>query len=236
VAFARPASGRDEVAAEQALRRLVEADEATALAARPPAPPPSTVETMTSVSAGDAQGPDEQAPAHALPKSRRALVSLVVIIGLALGLGGGIAAGRAAPNLFATYSTPEPRPSGTLITAFAPQAESVTQASGDLAAAAHALDAAQSATDVLPVQAQAARLGIVPTTVHRVLTTADGVTLWIARTPSNICLLETGDSGQFGGAANCVPPRQFTQSGVTVQGENELWSWNGASFTVAGTN
>jgi hypothetical protein len=237
LAYARPATRHGEVAAENALRRLVEADEAAAIATRPATPVLMPKEGVHPTSLVESMAVEEPPPGKPIAlRSRRPRTPLVVAVCLVIGLAAGIVAARATPTLFSAAPTATPDPTGTLFTAFAPQALSVTEGSGDMQAATTALDASQTPGDVLPVEAQASRLGILPASVHRVLTTADGLTLWIARSSGDICLIYTGGTGQLGGAANCLSPSEFTQTGVTLQAGPELWSWNGASFTVAISN
>jgi hypothetical protein len=240
VAFSRPTTDSQRDAAARALRTLVEADEAAAIAAGPPparaARVPVPVEAASKpIDAGaDVYIPYEPVAesARKTPNWRRALVAVIVLIGLAVGTVIGFAAARSPLQSPFAGSTPTPAHSGVLFTQFVPGALSKSQAAGNLVDAINALGAARTSRDVFPVPGLSKTLGLRAESVHRVMTTADGETLWIARAEYNICLVYTssGRSGATGYA--CATPSGFTKGGISLSSANDEWTWNGDSFTT----
>jgi hypothetical protein len=239
VAFSRPTTARQQDAAARALRQLVEADEAAVRAARAQPVPteqiPATEPVPEPIGLGDGGYVPYEAAAgvpRKTPSRRRTLVAVVVVIGVAVGTAIGFAAARSPLQSPVGGSTPMPTRGGVLFTQFVPGALSKSQAAGNLVDAINALGAARTSRDVFPVPGLSKTLGLRAESVHRVMTTADGETLWIARAEYNICLVYTssGSSGTTGYA--CATPTGFAKGGISLSSADDEWTWNGDSFTT----
>lgn len=245
VAFARPGSPADEAAAADALRELVAMDEA-ALPIDPP-----VVDEAVSPEVPVRQGPDSSAdppmdPAAAsetpgdaakpeASRRRRSLVPLIVLAGLAVGVASGLGFARAAPTVLASpISTPAPATGVESSFGFTPIGPQYASAS----AATAALKAKQSAADVFPLPSFTKTLDVEPASIHRILTTNDGLTLWIGRTSEDICLLFSGPdaTSSLDAGSNCATPSEFGTDGLTLSDGKDQWSWNGVDFTTTVTN
>lgn len=99
----------------------------------------------------------------------------------------------------------------------------------------------QTKADVFPVHGYAITLGLTTRSIHRILTTTDGTTLWIGRTSAAICLLWTAkpDTAYFDTTAStvtsasaCATPTAFAASGLTLGYQNDVWSWDGSAFST----
>jgi hypothetical protein len=225
LAFGRPRTDADAAAAESALRQLVDADREHAASAAPTEPP---------FEAGVDQTDASTEPETAEPRtgSLRRFLPLVVVVGLLVGLGAGVAIGRASLAPTAT----EPSDTETF-TAVVPGAVG----RGDNAAAAAKLATDQTSADVFPIPSFAVSLGLEPKTVHLILTEPDGNSLWIGRTSAAICLLFSDpqavltnddlDPSIASAGSSCATAEAFESSGLTVRNGSDSWSWNGSTFS-----
>ena len=214
IAFSRPGTP-DEAAAAQAAQRKLAAQSPTPRQPTVPepveGPPPSTFDY------------DEDLPTPAKP-IRRTLIPLLVIIGLGLGLTGGILVAHVSPSILsaAPSATPTAKP---------------TRSPGPLPDATRALaelSSPQLPTDVFPIPAFGKSLNLEKTSIHRILTTEDNVTLWIGRSPQDICMMYTGGEGPYepDAAASCASIFEFGDSGLTLHFDRDTWTWDGTSFTT----
>lgn len=232
VAFARPGSSEDAAAAQAALRQLIAADESAAGARAAVEPTISGVserglsrpESSTMLTTDVQEADDEDGePGEPAIRKRRSLIPLVIVIGIVVGLGVGLIATRATPNLF---------PAATLA-AQHPNA-SPNRTSGDATNALAELESPQTPRDVFPNADFARSLHVRGTSVHRILETSGGQTLWVARSPSDICLMiSLSDSkSNIDAGASCVSIARFSKDGVTLGDGNSQWSWNGSTFVT----
>jgi len=238
IAFARPASALDTEAAADALKRLVAEDRAASLTSPPAlvtvaADPVAPLATPHGETDGASALPEAPASADAAPsettKQRRSLVPLLVVVGVALGLAGGVAFARAAPTAFAA-----PEPSATTPTVYQLPANSVLQ-SASTQDALNELAAPQTSRDAFPLTSFTKTLDIEPTSIHRILTTDDGLTLWIGKTSEDICLLFSGPdaTSSLDAGSNCATPDEFGTDGLTLSDGRDKWSWDGSGFTTS---
>jgi hypothetical protein len=238
VAFARPGSAEGAAAAEAALRRLVAADQSAANV-RVVASVESAGSTGSAASAALAEpvatgsaepgaeaepvGDEDEDAAVRLTLGRRSLVPLLIVIGIVVGLGVGLVVTGATPGLFpaATVAVPGPSASSPHVPG------STTNALAELASR-------QTPRDVFPNADFAKSLHLESTSVHRILETAGGQTLWVARSPQKICLMiSLADSkSNIDAGASCVSIARFSANGITLgEGDNQ-WSWNGSTFAT----
>jgi hypothetical protein len=228
IAFARPRDAAESEAAAEALGEIAAADAAVAAAARaarlaslpqPAAPMPTPVVST------DPEWTDDLA--EHLPR-RRSLVPLLIVIGLVVGLGAGVLASRGSTSIFSASAPPSPTPS----------ASSGPITSANALNAIAQLGAPQTSQDVFPLQGFATSLDIEKKSVHRILITDDGLTLWIARSPEDICMLFTASAASATGdtlpdaGSTCATPFEFGSSGLSLQYGRDSWYWDGNSFTT----
>ncbi|HEX4441935.1 MAG TPA: hypothetical protein VHZ81_00045 [Galbitalea sp.] len=171
----------------------------------------------------------------------RSYAIAALIVSLVIGLIGGIVVVRESPALFAapaagksgvpgTVEGPTPSPSRSLDPfAFPPTPPKVI-------AALHALGTTRTSLDNFPAPTFLTATAVDASTVHRILTTDDGSTLWIGRTADRLCLLFSSvnpspTQGIYAGSS-CATPADFAQDGLTLQEGNDRWTWNGERFTT----
>jgi hypothetical protein len=245
IAFGRPETADDAAAAEAALRRLVAADRAASdspgidVVAVEDEYDPGPGIPSTPVAAGgaapavaDGVAEEDEPPAG----RRRGVLPLLIAVGLLAGLGAGVVLGRSAPSV-----TPTPAPSARLFLGFAPSAASLSPGSASSSEALAETEKPQTAQDVLPGPGFPRALGIEPASVHRILTTDDGYTLWVARTSEDICMLFTTaekseEIGFLGEGSACATPEEFAQRGLTLRADRDEWVWDGANFDTTIVN
>jgi hypothetical protein len=228
VAYGRADSDEQRAAAQDALRRLVERDAAAAQSPSTPIPPvlpvlpvePTPPENDVASVEPDATSTNQP------PRARRSLLPLAIVIALFVGAVGGVllahtrAGSVSAASADATGSTPTPAPTA------------------DAGAALKSLLLPQSKADKgFPLQSVSSTLNIQPASIHRILTAADGATLWTGRTDTDICLMWTappthqGDSAD--GGVGCATPTAFANGGLTISEGLVSWTWNGRSFSTS---
>ena len=171
--------------------------------------------------------------------TRRWILAVVALsASLVVGLAGGVVFERQSPATFASAPRPTPSPSTKVDPfAFPPVPTRVVSALG-------ALGRKQTAADVkFPVPSFITTTDVDPSTVHLVLTTDDGSELWIGRTADRLCLLYSSTNpfptDGIDAGSTCLTPSQFADTGLTLREGNDLWTWNGVSFTTtiaAGSN
>jgi hypothetical protein len=213
IAFGRADTPAEVAAAEDALRRLVDADEVLAALARPLAAPEPPL-TPTPVEARD--------EANIPTRRHRTLVPLIIVIGLFAGGAIGILVTRSESALSiggapATSDTPTPEPTP------------------DPAAALRSLLVPQTKADKgYPLPEGSGPFPIQPASVHRIMTAGDGATLWAARSDSEICLMWTHRSSSDGieGGMACAAPSEFATRGLSLSEGGTSWTWNGIAFTT----
>jgi hypothetical protein len=220
IAFGRADSPAQQRAAQDALEELVARDAAVAEASRAmDAPQPEPVA-------------QEQVEAEVEPSDRpgtrpRSLVALLVVIGLFAGGVAGVLIAHGQSGVVdpisadATGSTPLPVPTA------------------DAGAALKSLLIPQTKADTqFPLKSAASSLDIQPASIHRIMTNADGATLWTARTGNDICMMWTapgradGNDSDFG----CATPSAFANGGLRLTEGLTTWTWDGSTFTTTRTN
>ncbi len=235
IAFARPETSADAEAADEALRELVAQDEVAAAAAAAAAalvstvpPEPEQAKDETSDPHDDELAAVSGAATPTATRRRRSLVPLLVLAGLAVGVGVGVLFAHAG----SVAASPEPNPSTGVVTdfGFTPIGPQFASASSALAE----LRSKQTAADVFPLPSFTTTLDIEPKSIHRILTTGDGLTLWTGRTSEDICLLFTGTdaTSRLDAGSNCATPSEFGTDGLTLSDGRDQWSWNGVAFTT----
>jgi hypothetical protein len=214
LAYAKPTTDVEAAAAADALRRLVADDAAhrAELEAIEPEAAPEPAESRVTLT-----DPPEVAPTR-----RRTLLPLIVAVGLLVGLGVGILVARGPTNLFGSAATPSATPS-----THAPILGGTTNALAELARP-------RTSADVFPVPNFATELNLEDSSIHRILTTGDGITLWVARTPDAICMMFTGhDIGlESDAGSTCASLFEFSDTGLTLTFGRDKWVWDGSSFTT----
>ena len=169
----------------------------------------------------------------------RSYAVAALIVSLVIGLVGGIVVVRESPTLFTASAAgkspvPEPAPTPTPSRTINPFAFPPTPPK--VIAALHALGTTRTRLDVFPEPSFLAATAVDSSTVHRVLTTDDGSTLWIGRTADRLCLLFSSvnpspTQGIYAGST-CATPADFAQDGLVLQEGNDRWTWNGEHFTT----
>ena len=154
---------------------------------------------------------------------RRSLLPLLVLTGLFAGAVGGVLLARAQ----ATNVEPLPAAAAGSTPTPAPRADAG-------AALASMLVPQSSADKQFPLSGTLTTFDIQPASVHRILTTSDGATLWTGRTDTDICLIWTASGRADGstGGIGCATPLAFANGGVSVSEGLVTWSWNGTAFTT----
>jgi hypothetical protein len=167
----------------------------------------------------------------------RSYAIVALIASLVIGLVGGIVVVREAPNLFAASASasepvegPTPNASRTIDPlAFPPPPAKVV-------AALHALGTKQTSRDLFPLPKFLQETNVDASTIHLVLTTGDGSELWIGRTSTQLCLLYSSSNpfpaDGIGAGSSCLGLNRFAESGLTLQENNDRWTWNGERFTT----
>jgi hypothetical protein len=212
IAFGRAESAAEIAAAQDALRRLVEADAAAAPTAAPAdvpavAPDPAARENL-----------DEDP----LPRPRRrTLVPLLVVVGLfACAVVGVLVTHPASTSSIGAAASGTPTPLAT----------------ANAAAALKSLLVSQTRADKeYPLPEGSGANPIQPASVHRILTAPDGTTLWTGRSETDICLMSTrhlSSNGSIGGTITCATPGEFARSGLSLSDGANSWTWNGIQFTT----
>ena len=211
-AFGRAETAAEIAAAQDALRLLVEAD-ATPATGTGPAEVPAVVPEPTI----HEDEYEDQFPA----RRRRPLVPLLVVVGLFAGAVIGILVTRPETTASigaATSETPTPAPTP------------------DAAAALKSLLVPQTKADKgYPFLNRSGTGAIQPASVHRILTSSDGATLWTGRSDTDICLMwsrHEPTNGDLAGGVTCATPSEFEIAGLTLSEGNYGWTWNGVAFTT----
>lgn len=231
-AFARPLNKEEQAASADALRQLAALDSA-AVPSVPEVlegvegPPPNRVavpEPVEGAAPNDFPFDDNDLD-ELHPTSRpHSLIPLLVIIGLVVGIGGGVAIARFAPSSSpaASLSTSSPTPTPT------------TPPLGNATTAISELKTPQTPADKFTDPDFATSLDLESDSIHRILTTSDGITLWVGRSPQAICMLYTGGQEPTGGTggATCASIFEFGDSGLSLRYGRDLWTWDGISFTT----
>jgi hypothetical protein len=220
IAFGRADTPEELEAARNALEELAAQDAAEAEASRPlivaePEPVPQLV------------GPDSPAVVDAAPRRLPSRVALLVIVGLFIGGFGGVLIAHAQSGAVAQISadatgrTPSPAPTA------------------DAALALKSLLVPQTSADKkFPLTGTETTLNIQPASIHRILTVADGATLWTSRTDNDICMMWSGssrDHGSTGGVA-CSTPTAFADGGLSLTEGLVMWTWDGTTFVTTGVH
>jgi hypothetical protein len=217
VAFGRAETPAEVAAAQDALRQLVETDVASVTAARPVEDPVIVPEPAIPESSHEDQFPTRR---------RRTLVPVLVIVGLFAGAVIGLLAAR-------TESAP---PTGAAAASSTPTAEPTP----DAAAALKSLLVPQTKADkAFPLPISSGPSTIQSASIHRILTAADGATLWVGRSDTGVCLMWSGahpTDGGIAGGVDCEAPSVFAKRGLTLSEGAYAWSWNGIAFTTVVTN
>jgi hypothetical protein len=226
IAYSRPGPEHDADAAADALRRLLADQDATTpaktskrrpakpkIVAAPPAPAREP--------APDFDFDDDESFEPAAPRAR-SILPLLLVIGLVIGAGAGIAVAKSVPSILpvASVATAVPKAKAHPVTP-----NGTTEALAELSSP-------QTATDKFPEGGFAASLDLETNSVHRIVTTPDGVTLWIARSHSDICMLYTTAETPLGSdsAATCESVAKFGKDGLHLQFDSVSWSWHGGAF------
>jgi hypothetical protein len=214
IAFGRAQTPIEIAAAQDALRRLVEADAASVALERPAATPEVVPEPAILEDPSDVQLP---------ARRRKTLVPLLIVVGLFAGAAIGILVTRPEPvasieSGAAASGAPSPAPTS------------------DAAAALKSLLTPQTKADkAFPLPITSGPSTIQSASIHRVLTAADGATLWVGRSDTGICLMwsraRPTDDG-IGGGVTCAAPAEFAKHGLTLSEGANSWSWNGVAFTT----
>jgi hypothetical protein len=213
VAFGRAETPAEIAAAQDALRRLVEADAALAAVEREVAMPEVVPEPPVHDDV-----PDVEIPA----RRRKTLVPLLLVVGLFAGAAIGILVTRpqSTPSIVADAGSSTPTPTPTANAAAALKSLLVPQTEADKG---------------YPLPGSTSPFAIQPASVHRILTSPDGTTLWTGRSDTGICLMWSRDDATNGGIAaesTCAAPSEFAKSGLTVSERGYAWTWNGIVFTT----
>jgi hypothetical protein len=220
VAFGRAETPAEIAAAQDALRRLVETDAASVAIERETAahevePEPDVVD--------DAHEVETPVPV----RRRRTLVPLLIVVGLFAGAAIGVLVTRSEPVVpigseAAASATPTPAPTPDPTAAF--RLLLVPQTKADKA---------------FPLPISSGPSTIQSASIHRVLSTPDGATLWVGRSDTGICLMwsraHPTDDGIAGGVT-CAAPSAFARHGLTLSDGANTWSWNGIAFTTTMTD
>jgi hypothetical protein len=229
IAFSRPATPEDAAAAESAQRQLAAQSPPPAARRSRPAraftPVPEPVAVPEPVEGPPPKDFDDSEDDDPPRKSiRRTLLPLLVIIGLTLGATGGVLLERVSPSILSTAPTPTPTAKPTRAPGPLPNATR----------ALAALAAPQTSVDVFPSGGFAASLDLEKDSVHRILTTQDNMTLWIAKSPQAICMLYTGVETPTGSnsGATCASVFEFGDSGLSLHFGRDQWTWDGTTFTT----
>ncbi|HMH59294.1 MAG TPA: hypothetical protein VK537_08945 [Galbitalea sp.] len=219
IAFGRAESPAEIAEAQDALRRLVEADAASVAVEREREREREV--TMPEVTPGPAiheDLPDVKVPA---PR-RKTLVPVIVVVGLFAGAAIGVLVAHpaASPSIGAAPASSTPAPAPT----------------ADAAAALKSLLVPQTEADKeYPLPGSTTPFAIQPASVHRILTSPDGTTLWTGRSDTGICLMWSRDDTTNGGISaesTCATPSEFAKSGLTLSERGYAWTWNGILFTT----
>jgi hypothetical protein len=234
-AFGRTSTPDEITAADVALAQLVAGDAAIAAVTSAAVDSVHEVDSVPSSQSADLVGSGEsvERPGDDIQnddvetgsRRRRSLSPLLVIIGVAIGVVVGVFVAHSQDavsdpdSVNAPGHSPSPAPTA------------------NATAALKSFLVSQTAADkTFPLLTYATTLDIQPTSVHRILTSSDGVTLWTAHSSTDICLIWTTEAtGQAGGAtggASCATPVAFVNGGLTVSAGVESWSWNGRDFTT----
>jgi hypothetical protein len=219
IAFSRPRTTQDAAAAEEALRRLVAADEGAAAAAE------RVLSQPTPLLAAPAADPEPPFDNDEQPAQRRSsLIPLFIGVGLVLGIVAGVLVAKGSPSTLSGAGPP------TLVATPSPR----TQTLGNVTKALAELRSPQTAQDVFPAGSFADSLDLEKTSIHRVLTTKDGVSLWIGRSPQDICMIYFGNQTPLGSnsAATCASISEFGDTALSLHFGRDQWSWNGTTFTT----
>ncbi len=225
IAYGRAASDEQRAAAQDALERLVERD-AEATQSQPTTIPPVLPVEPTPPDNDVASVEPDATSTNQPPRARRSLVPLLIVVGLFVGAAGGVLLAHTqggsvgAATADATGSTPTPAPTA------------------DAGAALKSMLVPQTADDKgFPLQTVSSTLDIQPASIHRILTAADGATLWTGRTDTDICLMWTAAAAHQGDSADggigCATPTAFANGGLTVSEGLVSWTWNGRSFITS---
>jgi hypothetical protein len=220
IAFGRAHTPDELAAARNALEELSAQDAAAAEAAREPVvAEPEPV----------AQLVDSPAPSlvDVSPRPLPSRLALLVIAGLLVGGFGGVLLAHAQSGAVAQISadatgrTPSPAPTA------------------DAALALKSLLIPQTGADKkFPLTGTETTLNIQPASIHRILTVADGATLWTSRTDTDICMMWSGssrDNGSTGGVA-CSTPTAFADGGLSLTEGLITWTWDGTTFITTGVH
>jgi hypothetical protein len=230
IAFGRATTPLEIEAAQEALERLAAQDAARAEARASAAAPRAGVASAVAGGAADestAEADIEAEPREEVPGRRRSLVPLLVVVGLFAGALGGVLLAHAEGTSIdpatadATGSTPTPAPTA------------------DAGAALKSLLVPQTKADKeFPLQSASTTLDIQPASIHRILTAADGATLWTGRTDTDICLMWTAASrsAQSSGGIGCATPIAFADGGLKLSEGLITWTWDGTNFTTTLAN
>jgi len=216
IAFGRPQSPAEVAAADIALQLLV-ADDAARVAATHAAPEPTRAVTPS-----DTPAPDSVPVEHELPVRRRSPIPLVVALGLVAALILGVVLAH--------------QPTGRQSSA-APAATATPH--GDATAALQSLLSAQTRADKdYPLPGYSAEMSIQPASIHRIMTSSDGVTLWTGRSDNDLCLMWTGTdpTATIGAGISCAAPGAFNATGLRLSEGITTWTWNGKAFTASVSN
>jgi hypothetical protein len=226
LAFGRADSEAEVSAAQDALEQLAALD-ARAAALRQPA---ATAEGDASAAVAEKTAVDVEAEADAtapVQRRGRSLAPLLVVIGLIAGAIGGVLVAHSGgasidpTTADATGSTPSPAPTA------------------DAGAALKSLLVPQTKADkAFPLQSASTTLDIQPASIHRILTAADGATLWTGRTGTDICLMWTAPARLDGsaGGIGCATPTAFADGGIKLSEGLVTWTWDGTTFTTTVAN
>jgi hypothetical protein len=226
VAFGRASSPSEIAAARDALEQLV-ADDAASAGAGPTWTSGLVSEAEPPAIAADPFDSDEQTgvssdetPADG--RHRRSFAPLVLIAGLVVGAGIGalITHGQDAVSDSGT--------AGSISTSARPSAASASSAR-------KSLDVPQTAADkTFPLPDYSTTLDILPTSVHRILTSSNGATLWTGRSKTDVCLMwTTPPAGHAAdGGISCATPEAFANGGLTISAGHTTWTWDGVTFTT----
>jgi hypothetical protein len=225
-AFGRADTPAEIAAAEEALEQLVALD-ATLAAARLAAASP----VSETVPAGPGDAPVDDGPVAGpvpdAPRRARSLVPLLVLVGLFAGAVGGVllahAQGASIDPTTADQAASTPSPAPT----------------ADAGAALKSLLVPQTKADkAFPLQSASTTLDFQPASIHRILTAADGATLWTGRTDTDICLMwtEPTSASDSTGGIGCATPTAFADGGIKLSEGLITWTWNGTAFTTTLAN
>ncbi|HEX4401954.1 MAG TPA: hypothetical protein VHZ98_11545 [Galbitalea sp.] len=213
IAYGRAETPTQIAAAQDALRRLVEDDAASTVIVAPPTIPDVVPDPVA---------PEELYADPAPLRRRRTLVPLLIVVGLFAGAVIGILVTRPEQTT----------PIGGAAVSGTPTPASTANA----AAALKSLVAPQTKADKgFPLPAYSGTAPIQPASVHRILTSSDGATLWIGRSDTDICLMwsrHDPTDGNIEGGETCSTPTQFATQGLTLSEGSNGWTWNGIAFTT----